>query len=154
MQNSISYQRIVAGVLLAPVVYIVVWSYAYIEHSAFHKWIVINTFFAYLWFLVLAAVSHIALKLLGWTRLWQYSTVMLIVASIIGFAFSIYSLAGYDSLFHSQTQVVQNGVITESGYLLYAKDLLINGVISAGAMAVFWLVSFYGTRKTENLEKR
>ena len=91
-----SHLRIAAGILLAPVVYIVVWSYPFIEHSAFHKWIVINTFFAYVWFLVFAAVSHVALKALDWTRIWQYSGVMLIVASIIGFAYSIYSLDGYE----------------------------------------------------------
>lgn len=140
------YSRIAAGTFLAPVVYVVVWSYPFIEHSAFHKWVIINTFFAYVCFLLFAAVSHVALKVLGWTRIWQYSGVMLIVASIIGFSYSILSLAGYESLFHSQTQVVQDGVITASGYVLYAKNSFINGVISAAAMAVFWMVSFYGTK--------
>lgn len=135
--------RLAAGILIAPVVFVVIWTYPYIEHPAFHKWIVINTFFAYVWFLVFAGVAHLVLKTLGWTKLWQYSAVMLIVASVIGFAYSIYSLQGYESLFHSQTQVVEEGVVTGLGYLLYIKDSFVNGIIAAGAMAVFWLVSFY-----------
>lgn len=143
MKKSNQVFRIVLGTLVAPWLYIVVWTLPVLDHSAFHKWVVINTFFAYVVFLVFAGLSHLALRKLGATKLWSYCAVMFVVALVLDLVLSLWSLSGYESNYYSQTQVVEYGSITGAGYLLQVKEALTNGVVSCGAMAIFWFVSIF-----------
>jgi len=129
------------GVFIAPMIFVVFWSYPFLEHSAFQKWVIINTVSGYVAFLILGFVSHVALKFLHWTKLWQYCATMAVVAFIAFGGYSISSLDGYQSLYHSQTQVVENGIITKAGYVLYARDAGINALIAVCSMAIFWFVA-------------
>jgi len=146
MKNNHTIIRIVLGVLLAPLLYVVVWTLPVLEHSAFHKWVVINTFFAYLVFLILAGLCHLVLKKLNATKIWSYCAVMFVVALALDLVLSIWSLSGYTSYYYSQTQVVENGSITSAGYMLQVKEALTNGVVSSGVMAIFWLVAIFNPR--------
>ena len=143
MKIDNSVIRIVFGVLIAPWLYIVVWTLPVLEHSAFHKWVVINTFFAYVVFLVFAGLSHLALKKLNATKLWSYCAIMFVVAVALDLGLSLWSLSGYTSNYYSQTQVVEHGSITSAGYLLQVKEALLNGIVSSGVMAIFWFVSIF-----------
>jgi len=131
------------GILLAPWLYVIVWTMPLLNHSAFHKWVVINVVFAYLAFLVLASIAHVVLSRLNSTSIWSYCLVMFLVAASLDFALSVWSLSGYYSNYYSQTQVVENGAITAAGYFLQIKEALIHGVISSGAMAIFWLAAIW-----------
>lgn len=146
MKKNSAIIRILVGALIAPWLYIIVWTMPVLEHSAFHKWVVINTFFAYTVFLIFAGISHIALKKLNATKLWSYCVVMFVVAVTLDLVMSIWSLSGYESNYYSQTQVVENGSITAAGYLLQIKEALINGAISSGAMAIFWFISIFSPK--------
>ena len=151
MKNHSTLIRILCGVIIAPWLYILVWTLPVLEHSAFHRWIVINTFFAYLVFLVLAGISHLVLVKLKTTKIWSYCIVMFGVAVTLDLVLSLWSLSGYTSFFYSQTQVVDNGSITLAGYLLQFKEAFINGVISAGVMAIFWFIALYNSNsKVQN----
>jgi len=143
MKINNSVIRIILGVLIAPWLYIVVWTLPALEHSAFHRWVAINTFFAYLVFLVFAGISHLALKKLNSAKLWSYCSVMFVVAVALDLVLSLWSLSGYTSNYYSQTQVVEHGSITTAGYLLQVKEALINGIVSAGVMAIFWFISIF-----------
>ena len=135
--------RIMLGVILAPFLYIIIWTLPVLDHSAFHKWVVINTFFAYVVFFLLAGLSYLTLKKLKAKGIWSYCGVMLVVAVTLDLVFSLWSLRGYTSNYYSQTQVVENGSITLAGYLLQIKEALINGVVSSGVMAIFWFVAVF-----------
>ena len=137
--------RITVGILVAPTIFIFCWSIPYLEHSAFHKWIVLNTVFAYAVFLILASVSHMILKTLKWSTLFQYCLVMFFVGVIISFSYGLWSLQDYSSLYYSQTQVVENNVITTAGYILKAKEALLSGMLSMICMAVFWFITIFKT---------
>jgi hypothetical protein len=135
--------RILVGILFAPWLYVIVWTLPMLDHSAFHKWVVINTFFAYLVFLVLAGVAHLMLRRLNRSSLWSYCVVMFIVAAFLDFVLSIWSLTGFSSNYYSQTQVVENGAITVAGYLLQIREALVHGLLSSGVMAIFWLAAIW-----------
>lgn len=147
MKKHSAIIRIVLGIILAPCLYIVVWTLPVLEHSALHKWIIINTFFAYLVFLILAGLSHVVLKKLNATKIWSYCAVMFCVAATLDLVLSFWSLSGYTSNYYAQTQVVENGLITAAGYMLQVKEALINGVVSSGVMAIFWFVAVYSPRR-------
>jgi hypothetical protein len=66
---------------------------------------------------------------------------MFSIAAIGQFAFSIWALSDYSSLYYARTQVVEEGAITLAGYFLKAKEALLNGAISAACMAVFWYIA-------------
>ena len=137
--------RIISGILIAPAIFIIAWTVPYLDHSAFHKWIAINTVFAYITFLILASISHLVLKTLQWSTLVQYCLVMFIVGIVLYFAFGLWSLQSYSELYYSQTQVVENGSITTSGYLLKIKESIISGILSMVCMAVFWFIAIFKT---------
>ena len=143
MKDRSGILRIVLGALVAPWIYIVAWTIPVLGHSAFHKWVVINTALAYVIFMLLAGISHFALVRLGATKIWSYCIVMFTVALSIDFILSLWSLSWYTSLYYAQTQVVENHSITSAGYMLQIKEALIHGVISASAMAVFWFVAIF-----------
>lgn len=138
--------RIFLGILLAPLLYIIVWTLPLLEHTAFSKWIVINTFFAYLVFLILAGISHLVLKRFNATKVWSYILVMFVVAVCSDLILSIWSLSGFQSYYYAQTQVVENGSITAAGYVLQIEEALINGFVSSGVMALFWLVAVFNPK--------
>jgi hypothetical protein len=138
--------RILAGILLAPWLYVLVWTLPLLGHTAFHKWVVVNIFLAYLVFLVLAGIAHIVLGRLNKTSIYSYCAVMFSVAALLDFTLSVLLLSGFTSNYYSQTQVVENGMITASGYLLQIRESLIHGVISSGVMAIFWLVALWKPR--------
>lgn len=138
--------RILFGILLAPWLYVLVWTLPLIEHTAFHKWVTVNIILAYLVFFVLASIAHVALTLLNKTSIYSYCAVMFWVAALLDFTLSVLLLSGFDSNYYSHTQVVENGMITASGYLLQIKESLLHGVISSSAMAVFWLVALWKPR--------
>ncbi|MDN3650362.1 hypothetical protein QWZ13_15755 [Reinekea marina] len=143
MKIDNSVIRKVIGVLIAPWLYIVVWTVPALEHSELQKWVVINTFFAYVVFLAFAGISHLVLKKLNATNMWSYCAVMFVVAVTLDIALSLWLLSGYTSSYYSQTLVVEYGSITAAGYMLLLKDALINGIISSGVMAIFWFVSIF-----------
>lgn len=138
--------RVILGVLIAPWVYVIVWTLPVLEHSAFHKWVVINTLMAYFVFMVLAGMSHLALARLKATKIWSYCFVMFGVAVAVDLLLSLWSLSGYASFYYAQTQVVENNEITKAGYLLQLQEALIHGVVSAFAMGLFWLVAVFNPR--------
>ena len=137
--------RIIIGILVAPIIFVIAWSIPYLEHSAFHKWVVINTVFAYVAFLILASISHALLKILRWSTLLQYCLVMFFVGVIVTLAFSLWSLQGYSEFFYAQTQVVENNSITTAGYILKAKEALLSGLLSMACMAAFWFIAIFKT---------
>ena len=131
------------GILLAPWLYVIVWTLPLLWHAAFHKWVMVNIFLGYLVFLVLAGIAHIVLGRLNKTSIYSYCVVMFSVAALIDFTLSVLLLSGFTSNYYSQTQVVENGMITVSGYLLQIRELLLHGLISSGVMAIFWLVALW-----------
>lgn len=146
MNKRSSTIRIILGVVIAPWLYIVVWTLPVLEHSAFHKWVVINTFFAYIVFLVLAGMSHLLLAKFRATKIWSYCAIMFVVAFSMDVLLSLWSLSGFTSNYYAQTQVVEDGSITAAGYILQIQEALINGVVSAGVMAIFWFAAIYNSK--------
>jgi hypothetical protein len=146
MRDRRAILRVISGALIAPWVYVVVWTLPVLEHSAFHKWVVINTFMAYFAFMVLAGMSHLVLVRLKATKIWSYCLVMFGVAVSVDLLLSLWSLSGYTSFYYAQTQVVENHEITKAGYLLQIQEALIHGAVSAFAMALFWLVAVFNPR--------
>lgn len=138
--------RVITGALIAPWIYVVVWTMPLLEHSAFHEWVVVNTLMAYFLFLALAGMSHLVLARLKAKNIWNYSLVMFGVAISIDLLLSLWSLSGYTSFYYAQTQVVENHEITKAGYLLEVQEALTHGAISAMAMALFWLVAVFNPR--------
>lgn len=146
MKSRCAILRVVLGVLIAPWVYIVVWSLPVLEHSAFHKWLVINTFMAYSAFMVLAGISHIVLARLKARKMWTYCVIMFGVAALIDLLLSLWSLSGYASFYYAQTQVVEHHEITNAGYFLQIQEALVHGAVSALAMALFWFFAVFSPK--------
>lgn len=146
MKNRSAILRVISGALIAPWVYIVAWTLPVLEHSAFHNWVVINTFIAYIAFMVLAGISHFVLARLKATRIWSYCLVMFGVAVSVDLLLSLWSLSSYTSFYYAQTQVVENYEITKAGYLLQFQEAVIHGAVSAFAMGLFWFVAVFNPR--------
>ena len=142
--------RIIVGILIAPIVFIAAWSVPLVEHSAFYRWLGLNTIMAYFTFLLMAGLSHLVLSKLEWQKLWQYCSVMFLVALVMYLLFRLGSLSIYESMYHSQTQIVENGEITKEGYLLELKSSLYGSALASISMAVFWFVSFYKRSSVPN----
>lgn len=121
----------------------VAWSIPYIEHSAFPKWVVINTFAAFLVFFITAAISHFLLRAFSLVKWWHYSAVMFSVCLILYYGFSTLGASGYTELYHSQTQVVENGSITLVGHILNFKNAVSGSVLSAATFFIFWLIAVW-----------
>lgn len=119
----------------------VAWSIPYIEHSAFSKWVVINTFAAFLVFFFTAAISHFLLRALSLVKWWHYSVVMFAVCLILYYGFSTLGASGYTELYHSQAQVVENGSITRAGHILNLKNAVSGSLLSAATFFIFWLIA-------------
>lgn len=135
--------RVITGALIAPWIYVAVWTLPLLDHSAFHKWVVANTLMAYFLFFALAGLSHLVLTGLKAKKIWTYSLVMFGVAVSIDLLLSLWSLSGYTSFYYAQTQVVENHEITKAGYVLQAQEALTHGAVSAIVMALFWLVAVF-----------
>ena len=143
MKRQSAKFRILLGIFFAPWLYIAIWTLPLLEHSAFHKWVVINTFLSYVAFLSLAGLSHLVLAKIKTEKLWAYCLVMFSIALAVDLVLSILVLGGYESNYYSQTQVVENGAITFAGYILQLKEALSHGLISAGVMAIFWVLAIF-----------
>ena len=141
------YIRIAVGMLIAPLVLAVIWTIPYRDHSAFDKWVVINTVFAYVTFTALAAVSHVVLWVLRLRAAWQYCLVMFGVAFVVYAVFAFISVNGYQELYYSQTQVVKDGSLTSAGVLLQITDSLQGAAILSAAFFVFWFVAVRESKK-------
>ena len=133
--------RVAVGMLFSPLVLAVVWTIPYLEHSAFEKWAVLNTVFAYVTFTVAAAISHFVLKVLRLSAAWQYCLVMFFVALLANLALGFYGLQGYSELYHSKTQVVQNGSITGAGYILEITNAVQGAALLSAVFLLFWFIS-------------
>src|SRR5690606_13647493 len=140
--NTETY-RIIAGMIICPWILVVAWSIPYIEHSAFPKWVVINTFTAFLVFFITAAISHFLLRAFSLVKWWHYSAVMFSVCLILYYGFSTLGASGYTELYHSQTQVVENGSITLVGHILNFKNAVSGSVLSAATFFIFWLIAVW-----------
>ncbi|WP_160153112.1 hypothetical protein [Microbulbifer sp. ALW1] len=138
--------RSIAGMIFCPWILVAVWSLPYLSHSAFSKWVVINTFFAFTVFFFTAAVSHVILKTFCLTKGWHYPVVMFFVCLILYFGFSTFSASGYDELYHSQTQIVEDGNVTKAGYVLNFWNSVSGSLLSAGVFFVFWLIAVWKPR--------
>ena len=134
--------RIIIGALTSPIALTAILQIPFIGHHAFNTWLVINLVTAYLFFLVLASISHFILSRNGWVKLWQYCIVMFALGVIADFSISIWSLSDYSSYFYEQTRVVENEYITLAGYILELKNACIHGAYLSFTMALFWLISF------------
>ena len=143
MQSNRNVMRIVLGIIIAPWVYLTNWVWPVMDHIVFSQWLIILMAAAYFVFLVLAGISHLILVYLKVTEIWGYCLVMFFVAFSLDLLISAWSLSNYESYYYSQTQVVENGVMTSAGFLLQSREALANGALSAGAMAVFWLIAIY-----------
>ena len=128
---------------ICPWVLVAAWSWPYLEHSAFSKWVVINTVFAFFIFFVTAGISHLILRFLKLSKGWHYVLIMFCVCLVLYFTFSVYSSIGYSELYHSQTQVVTDGKITAAGYILKLKNSLLGSLLSAGVFYLFWLIAVW-----------
>jgi hypothetical protein len=133
--------RIAAGMLISPLVLAVVWCIPYFDHSAFIKWVLINTVFAYVTFSVTAGISHFIVKSLRFAFAWQYCLVMFGVALVANLGFGFYGLQGYDDLYHSQTQVIKNGSITGAGFMLEITNSVRAAALFSAAFLLFWFIS-------------
>ena len=141
------YIRIAVGMAVAPLVLAVIWTIPYWGHSAFDKWVVINTVLAYATFTVLAAISHVVLRVLRLRAAWQYCLVMFAVAFVVYAVFAFISVNGYRELYYSQTQVVKDGSLTNAGALLQITDSLQGAAILSAVFFVFWLVAVRESNK-------
>jgi hypothetical protein len=133
--------RTAVGMFFSPLLLAVIWSIPYLEHSAFTKWLVINTIFAYLTFTVAAGISHLIIKALRLASAWQYCLVMFCVALVVSLGFSFYGLQGYNELYHSQTQVIKDGSITSAGLILEITNATQTAALFAAAFLLFWFIS-------------
>jgi hypothetical protein len=133
--------RVAVGMIFSPLVLAVIWTIPYREHSAFEKWVVINTVFAYVTFTVTAGISHFVLKALRLAAAWQYCLVMFCVALVANLGLGFYSLQGYSELYHSQTRVVQNGSITGAGFVLEITNAFQSAVLLSAVFLLFWFIS-------------
>lgn len=115
--NNIINTRLFFGLLLAPIVYILIWTIPLVEHTAFMKWLAWNTLFAYINFAILGYVAHLLLSKYNLSKLWQYIVVMFAVTFLVKFFLSVFFTSNYESLYYSRTQVVENGDILLSSYL-------------------------------------
>ena len=135
--------RILIGVLIAPLIYVVIWSLPYINEAMFKSWVIVSIFFAYLSFLVIAGICHLILVELKTEKLHNYFLIMFLVSAFLHLAISLSSISELDSLYYSQTHVVENNSITLAGYLLQLKAATVYGLISAFVMAIFWLIAVF-----------
>jgi len=138
---NINHLRIIAGLVLTPIAMAIVWSIPFYDHSALKQWVLINILSAYGAFLFFAAISHLILRVLNLKAAWQYCLVMFCVALPIDIGFSIYSIQGYSSLYYSQTQVVEHGNITASGYMLQVTESLKSSAFLTLAFLLFWFIA-------------
>jgi len=138
-------KRIALGVFLSPLIIALIWTIPYWGHSALNFWALFNLVFAYVFFLFFAAICHLILRAYGWKKCWQYTSVMFVVSFVLNLMWSLYSTAGYDNLFYSQTLVVEFGQITNAGYLLKLQESLISSIIISLAMALFWYIAVHKT---------
>ena len=135
--------RLLIGTLIAPWLFVLVWTLPMLDHSAFHQWAIINIFLAYLAFLVSAGMTHLVLRSFNRSSILSYCFVIFTVAVFLHLIISLWSLSGYSSNYYAQTQVVENGSITVAGYLLQIREAVIHGLVSAAAMAIFWLAAIW-----------
>ncbi|MDQ2078528.1 hypothetical protein [Marinimicrobium sp. ABcell2] len=138
--------RIAAGMLICPWILAAAWSVPYLEHSAFVKWLIINTVLAFIVFFFTAAISHVILRVLFAAKWWQYPAVMFAVCLLLYFGLSTLSASGYTELYHSQTQVVEGGSITSAGYALNFKNAVLGALLSAAVFFLFWVISVWTPR--------
>jgi hypothetical protein len=138
---SARFLRIAIGMLIAPLTLAAAWSYPYLNHSAFAKWLVINTIMAYLAFTLLAAISHVILRFLRLAAAWQYCLVMFVVAFIVYISIAFVALSGYSDLYYSQTQVVKDGSVTPAGALLQVTESIQGAALLAAVFLVFWFIA-------------
>jgi hypothetical protein len=138
-------KRIALGVFLSPLIIALIWTIPYWGHSSLSFWALFNLVFAYVFFLFFAGICHLILRVYGWQKCWQYTSVMFVVSFVLNIMWSLYSIAGYDNLFYSQTLVVEFGQITNAGYLLKIEESFISSVIISLAMALFWYIAVHKT---------
>jgi hypothetical protein len=136
-------KRIALGVFFAPLLIAIIWTIPYWEHSALNFWALFNIISAYVVFLFFAGICHLILKAYGWKKWWQYTLVMFLISFLLNVIFSIYSVAGFDRLFYSQTLVVEFGQITNAGYLLKLRESIISSLIISVAMVLFWFIAVH-----------
>ena len=142
--NKVSgWLRMVLGALVAPWIYVFVWTMPMFEQSDFHRWVMLNMFLAYVAFMALAWISHVVLALLRATKIWSYVFVMFAVAVSVDLLLSLGSLSWYTSFSLGKTQLVENDLITQAGYMLQFKEALVHGVVSATAMGLFWFLAIF-----------
>ena len=135
--------RILIGILIAPIIYILVWTLPFANDVMFDTWLITNTVIAYISFLVLAGICHAILKDLKTDKLLNYFMVMFLVSVSLYLTISLSSMSELDSLYYSQTHLVKNNSITLAGYLLQLKAAIIHGLVSAFVMAIFWLIAVF-----------
>lgn len=135
--------RIIAGMVVCPWILVVAWSLPYLHHSAFSKWIVINTFAAFFVFFLTAAISHFVLRAFSLVKWWHYLVVMFCVCLLLHYGFSTVSASGYTELYHSQTQVVENGKITKAGHILNVRNAVSGSLLSAAVFFMFWVIAIW-----------
>jgi hypothetical protein len=136
--------------VLTPIAMAIVWSIPFYDHSALKQWILINTLNAYGTFLFMAAISHLILRVLHLKAAWQYCLVMFCVALPIHIGSAIYNLQDYNSLYYSQTQVVEHGKITASGYMLQVTNSLKGAAFLTVAFLLFWFIAVRKPRDKRN----
>ena len=133
--------RVFSTMLVLPLVLSAVWTIPYLHHSAFGKWAVLNTLFAYAAFFASAIVSHVLLRLLRMRAGWQFGVVKFCVAFAGFLSFALYSTRGYGELYHSNTQIVAQGALTEAGFRLYVVDSATQAALLSVLFFIFWLIT-------------
>lgn len=129
--------------VVSPWILVVVWSVPYLNHSAFSKWVVINTFVAFTVFLVTASISLLIIKVFSLFRWWHYSGVMFCVCLLLYYGFSTFGVVGYSELYHSQTKVVEGGHITTAGHILNFRTAVSGALLSAAVFLVYWFIAVW-----------
>jgi small-conductance mechanosensitive channel len=143
MHIKTEHYRIIAGMIVCPWILVVAWSIPYINHSAFSKWIVINTFLAFFIFFLTAGISHFVLRALSLVKWWHYSLIMFCVCLLLYYGILTSDASRYTELYHSQTLVVESGRITRAGHILNFGNAVAGSLLSAAAFLMFWMIAVW-----------
>ena len=139
MREYWNRRRKLAGMLLAPLLYLLLWKLTSPGFDSAGSWL----FLVHITFFILAGFSHLVLRMFRLESFTAYCMVMFAVTLILDLSTSLWTASGYEALYHSRTQVVLHGLITPAGYTLIVTEAFKNAFSSALVMALFWFIACY-----------
>ncbi len=139
-------KKFMLGMLVAPLFLSVVWCRPEgIKDFIDLKYLFIlglNVFTAYPDFVFHFAVTYLIVKKTKLLSASNYFFVIFMVSILIFVALNIYYLHGINGLGYAEVVVLENGSVTNAGFIYLIKEGFFNAVGHVGAMYILWSVGF------------